>query len=617
MKYILKILMNLLVLLSIPGLLLAAPAKDWTIAKVKVEGLEAVSASKAKAVLAVRPASIRPWVKDQLYDPALIETDLKNLSNLMEQEGFFEYQVKFTLDEKPKQKKVNVKYTIAEGPPTMVSAMDIIGIDGLSPELFEEITKITPLKIGERLRTEPYGLAKDHIVTLLNDNGYPHGVVSGSIMVNKEKRTARVSIQVDPKGYFLFGPVSVKGLEQTNPDVLFSRVTFEENTMYTRKEIEDTQREIFSLGFLSKITVQASETGQPSQPPPKNLTTPDTPGHLPLEISGEYKKFKTVRFGVGYGSEEKLRVQAGWRHRHFTSQARQLDLSLKYSEILQSAQAELWQPCFFSKKQEFKDTLGAKRQDEISYIDLSLFNDVSISRKLSRYWRGSIGHLLELHRPEEYSVDLTGDETEVENNYLVSSVAMGFERDSRPKVLMPKSGTYLSNQYWYGTSSIGSEIDYYKISVEGSMLIPLGHYLVLATKVHFAGIEPLEDTETVPLFMRLFAGGTRSVRGYEYQQMGPQNEDGEYIGGQSLWEGSVELRFPIYKKISGVVFSDCGSVLEEPFSFDGDLFRYTAGPGIRYESPVGALSLDMGYQLNPQDDYADTYRVHFSVGQAF
>ncbi|ACL04885.1 surface antigen (D15) [Desulfatibacillum aliphaticivorans] len=615
MKRLFRIHVNLLVLFMIPGLLMASPGKDWTVAKVKIEGLETVSVKMAKAVLSVRPANIRPWVKDQVFAQSLVDADIKNLTQLMEQEGYFESQIDFTLNENPDREKVSVIYKIVEGPPILVDSMDMEGLDGLSENLREKIIEFTPLEKGERLRTEPYGQAKDKIIDLLNTHGYPHAAVTGSIMVNKQEKTAAVTLKVDPKGYYLFGPASVAGLEKTNPNVILSRVTFEEGKMYTRKELEETQREIFSLGFLSKVGVKTLETKEQveSAAPP----TPENPGSLPLEITGEYKKFKSVRFGIGYGTEEKLRLSAGWRHRHFTSQATQLDFSVKTSEILQSAQAELWQPYFFSKKQEFKNTLGAKREDEISYIDLSFFNEASVTRKLSRYWSGTIGHQLEMHRPEEYSLDLQGDETEAENNYLVSSLALGFERDSRPKVLIPRSGTFLSTRYWYGSSSLGSEIDYYKLSVEGSILIPLGQRFVLASRAGFAGIETLEDTETVPLFMRLFSGGTHSVRGYEYQHLGPVNDDGEYMGGQSRWEGSIELRFPIYKKITGVAFTDCGSVLEDPFSFDGSSFRYTAGPGIRYESPVGALSLDVGYQLNPQDDYADTYRVHFSVGQAF
>ncbi|MBI9076162.1 MAG: BamA/TamA family outer membrane protein [Desulfatibacillum sp.] len=617
MKYYYKMLINLLVLLLITGPALAAPGADWIVDKVQIHGLKTVSPKKAKAVLSVKPANIRPWVKDQTYVPALVDADLKTLLNLMNQEGFFEAEVTSSLEEKPKKKKVTVLYTIKEGPPVLLESMEIQGIDGLPHDLQKAIQGFTPLKPGERLRTESYGYAKDQIVTLLNNNGYPHAVVSGSIMVDKKKKTANAAITVAPGAYSLFGPVSVTGLEKTDPDVILSRLTFEEGQMYTRKEIVETQREIFALGFLSKVSILPAEA--PEQAPQASETTASTgePGNVPLEISGEYKKFKSLRFGVGYGTEENVRVQAGWRHRHLTSQARRFELSLKYSGIVQSAEAEILQPRFFSNKQELKDTLGAKRQDEISYIDVSVYNDISVSRKLSRYWQGTLGHQLELHRPEEYSVDLTGDATETQTNYLISSLAFGLERDTRPKVLTPRSGAFFSNHYWYGSSDIGSEIDYYKISVEGSVLIPLGDYLVLATKAHFSGIEALEDTETVPLFMRLFAGGTRSVRGYAYQQMGPTNEDGDFVGGQSLWEGSVELRFPIYQKISGVVFSDCGSVVEEPFSFDGRSFRYTTGPGLRYESPVGALSLDIGYQLNPQDDYKDTYRVHFSVGNAF
>jgi len=73
-----------------------------------------------------------------------------------------------------------------------------------------------------------------------------------------------------------------------------------------------------------------------------------------------------------------------------------------------------------------------------------------------------------------------------------------------------------------------------------------------------------------------------------------------------------------------VFFLDAGNVWVKSWGFDfGDL-RYAIGPGLRYQTPIGPIRLDLGYQLNPTPDLVVNgspqtrrYRLHFSIGQAF
>ena len=89
------------------------------------------------------------------------------------------------------------------------------------------------------------------------------------------------------------------------------------------------------------------------------------------------------------------------------------------------------------------------------------------------------------------------------------------------------------------------------------------------------------------------------------------------IGGESALEGSLELRYPIWKDLGGVVFVDFGQVSLTPFYVDFSDIRYTSGLGLRYKTPIGPVRIDAGYQLNPQPNESQHYAVYFSIGQAF
>jgi len=89
------------------------------------------------------------------------------------------------------------------------------------------------------------------------------------------------------------------------------------------------------------------------------------------------------------------------------------------------------------------------------------------------------------------------------------------------------------------------------------------------------------------------------------------------VGGTSLLEASTELRFPIWRKLGGVLFVDAGELNLEPFQYPlGKLF-WSVGTGLRYDTVVGPLRADFGYLINPRDTGADSFQWFVSVGHSF
>ena len=82
-----------------------------------------------------------------------------------------------------------------------------------------------------------------------------------------------------------------------------------------------------------------------------------------------------------------------------------------------------------------------------------------------------------------------------------------------------------------------------------------------------------------------------------------------------VWSG--ELRFPIYKKLLGVAFLDFGNVYPKIHNLDPGQFKYAAGAGLRYRTPIGPVGIDLAFPLNPIDPSSDKWQVHFTIGQAF
>jgi len=198
-----------------------------------------------------------------------------------------------------------------------------------------------------------------------------------------------------------------------------------------------------------------------------------------------------------------------------------------------------------------------------------------------------------------------------------STLLFGLRRSTVDDVADPRRGTWLDVAAAPSLAAIGSQASYLHLSADARAYWPLGP-VTLAGRLRAETIQPLagDGRGDVPTVDRLFGGGSGSVRGFEFQHLPPLDDDGDPLGGLSLVTSSLELRFPIWRILRGVVFVDAGQLAPGPFGFDFDDLYYSAGPGLRIQTPVGSLGLDYGFLLR-RPDGVDRGRIHFSVGVTF
>jgi len=165
---------------------------------------------------------------------------------------------------------------------------------------------------------------------------------------------------------------------------------------------------------------------------------------------------------------------------------------------------------------------------------------------------------------------------------------------------------------------------YTSFSIEGRHYLPLGNRLVWANRAQIANIAPPGDDPTlVPFGKRYFLGGSTTNRGWGIYELGPLS-NGLPVGGNSLVALSSEVRARFSGKLGAVFFLDGGNVWANSYGQNLHDLHYAIGPGLRYQTPVGPLRFDVGYQLNPEpgllvngQPQQRRWRMHFSVGQAF
>jgi outer membrane protein insertion porin family len=113
---------------------------------------------------------------------------------------------------------------------------------------------------------------------------------------------------------------------------------------------------------------------------------------------------------------------------------------------------------------------------------------------------------------------------------------------------------------------------------------------------------------------RFFAGGSHSVRGWSRSNLGPKDEFGVPVGGNSLLEGSLEFRFDVGRKMKFTLFTDCGNVWTNSFHYRLNDLHYAAGAGLKIKTPIGPAGIDFA---RPIFDSEDKWQFHFNIGHSF
>jgi outer membrane protein insertion porin family len=243
--------------------------------------------------------------------------------------------------------------------------------------------------------------------------------------------------------------------------------------------------------------------------------------------------------------------------------------------------------------------------------------DLRLGKRLAEYIRGDLVYKLERDEIRDVSATASQAIKDEEGVFDVSSLEGALTRDTRNSPIYPTRGMRNSVSAEVAGGFLGFDRDFTKYVTRHSLYVSLPLSLVLRLSGQAGVVEEFGDSEDVPLFERFFLGGANTIRGFDFRDVGPKDEFGEPVGGESMIMGSVELTFPIIEKLRGAVFYDTGNVYLEAWEFElGDL-RAGAGVGIRLELPIGPIRLDYGWPID-RDEFQDSEgRFDFNIGYSF
>ncbi len=236
--------------------------------------------------------------------------------------------------------------------------------------------------------------------------------------------------------------------------------------------------------------------------------------------------------------------------------------------------------------------------------------------RLNQYMYATVGYRLQDVDIFNVSSTASPQIQAAEGSTVESEILTSVVFDHRDSPIITRHGQRVSLSPYVGGGFLGGDVQIYGLDLEGSQYFLFPGDLILLINSEVATVDSWGSGSDVPIFERLYLGGSNNLRGFPFREVGPKDVNGEPLGGNTMARTTVELTFPIIEKARGAIFYDTGFVNGAAWSFGFDHIASDVGVGLRLDLPIGPLRIDYGYPIQ-RDGYNGGGKFNFSVGYQF
>lgn len=387
--------------------------------------------------------------------------------------------------------------------------------------------------------------------------------------------------------HYQFGEIRVNAEPAALSDrTLNELVELQTGTPYSRLEVERLRRRLLQAGYFEAVDVVPDIEGRSGQAIDVDVALDMRPQH---EVSG----------GIGFATDFGPRLRANYDNRYLNRHGHRASARFNLSPVLQELQGDYSMP--LRGETDGWLIFDAAVQHEKTDTAETLMQSLGARRVRSGPWGTRLTESLHLQR-EDFDVASDDDVAWL----VMPGVALSKTRQYQSRPL--EIGWRLDAQLRGATEPI-STTSFTQLYLRAAGAIPLGDKARMLARVE-VGTTWADALADLPTSVRFFAGGDRSIRGYALDNLGPTDADGEVRGGRHLLVTSIELERLVSGNWSVAVFADTGGA----FNKSREPWSTGAGLGVRWQSPVGPIRLDLASPLDDNDRYV---RLHLGVGSTF
>ena len=595
---------------------------------------------------------------DNQYSREKLQGDIENLESFYLDRGYLQFaiessQVSISRD----RNSIYITYIISEGPQFTINEVKIIGDLPLNSDIVDPIINTQNDVIYSQAQITQI---EEIFTSLLGNEGYAFASVKGQPSINEDFLEVDISFVVEPGKRTYARKILFEGNQITQDDVLRREMRQFEGAWASDDKIEQSRVRLERLGFFKDVNVET-------------IPVPGTDDQIDIKFRVEEETTGNVGGNLGY-SDFGLMIGFNLQERNFLGSGNSVGIAINKSIYQEVYNLSFYDPYFTID--------GVSRGYNLYYrkTDYGEFN-------IANYTADSQGLGIQFGYPisdtQRIGLNLTYDFTDVDqgtlpvrdildflleegNSFKTLSAQAVWSRITLNRGMFPTDGA--STEALFLATIPVSDINYYKLNIRQKYYEPLGFWdLVFGFQGEIGYLAPYGDTNNVPFFQHFYAGGPRSLRGFESNTLGPRatpspcyqfdsvndlcpplidsNFDGvpdtpaynqsivyqrdDPIGGDVKIEGSMQLIFKLpmvedQRSMRSALFFDFGNVFAMQcrdyqvscYKPSFDELRYSVGVGLTWITGFGPMSFAISKPYN-EDRYERTEEFQFTIGTVF
>jgi outer membrane protein insertion porin family len=577
------------------------PEKAY-VRKITFTGNTHLKASQIKHAMKTREKGWFSWITGSgVLDEEELEEDRKNIEAFYHDNGYVKVkagvpEVQISAD----GKTISISIAIQEGELHKVSQIEFNG-DIMFDE--QEIRKKLKSKVGSTFRSSLFQADVEMLTDLYQDKGYAFVDVAPLTAIGEKDNTVRVTFDIAKGSEVFFNRINIVGNIKTKDKVIRRELRFAEGDLYSAKKMKLSKRRLRNTTFFKSEELKTIKT--------------DEPDKVNLDVIVEEKPTGTLSLGVGYSTYEKIITSGTIAQDNIFGTGNRASLGASLSSIAKLYNLVFIQPYTFDK--DFSTTYNLFNQERIfnTYDYKGSGGGVTVSRPLTEFTSASLGYRLQKMTVYNIESDAGTFIMDQHGTSVTSAVSVALARSTIDDVLNPSRGSIARAMVEVAGGPFQGDNKFVKSVVSYGRYIPFYWDTTFFLRGTAGNISPYGGT-TVPVFERFYVGGIQSMRGFKYGMAGPTDPvTGDVIGALDEFYFNSEWIFNIVKQagLKGFIFFDYGKGTNSTGIFSQSL-RPTAGFGLRWFSPMGPMTVVLGFNLQKRPGEQPEV-FDFSMGRPF
>jgi len=532
-------------------------------------------------------------------DNFLLEEDIVSIEDKYKDAGYLNARVTGIERRRVDDKRVDLVITVEEGSQYDVASVALEGVTLFSQAELEG-------RLTQKGGTKYSGLQVKADIQMLKDyygtQGYADMRVTPRI-TSAGGNVLNVEYSVFEGEKSTIGLININGNDRTKDHVIRRELAVHPGEEFDTVNLRASENRLKNLGYFE-------------DPIETNVLETDVPNVKDISFTVKEKPTGTINFGAGFSSIDNLvgfvdLVQTnfdlfGWPR--FTGAGQKFRASVKYGTERKDFVINVTEPWLFGQRLAFgvEGFFHEYRFLSDYYDQRDIGGEFSLRKPL-----GEHTYLRGFYRPQSLEVyDIASDASDQiraeEGEYFQNLLGLTFTVDTRDNVYLPRRGyrVNVGGNYSFG------DIEAPGFNIDGKTFYNGPLDTIFSLEGSFRTIDG-----DVPIVSREFLGGANNLRGFDYRDVGPRDDNGEPLGGNTAAFATAEVTVPIIEKVRVAFFGDVGTVSADSFDF-GDV-NSDVGIGLRLFLPIGQINLDYAIPIQSDEFNDSNGRFNFTIGADF